>query len=79
VQQDQKWTYLGRFKVIFMRIAGSPLDPNDRHQSAWLGGEGGGEETLLGGDGRPVIAIHGARGWVVDCLGLVQLDVSRDP
>jgi hypothetical protein len=64
------------FKVIFMRIDGARLNPNDSYESDWIGGKGGGPETTLGGDGRPVIGIHGNQGGVVHSLGLVQLDLE---
>jgi WD40 repeat protein/tetratricopeptide (TPR) repeat protein len=71
-------TLLDGFKVIFMRIAGARLDPRDRYESDWVGGRGGGGEALLGGDGMPVIGIHGGRGDSIDRLGLVQLEVDLD-
>jgi hypothetical protein len=63
-------------KVVFMRIDGARLDPKDRYESPWLGGKLEGQEGSLGGDGRPVIGIHGASGWAIDRLGLVQLQVG---
>jgi hypothetical protein len=73
---------LDGFKIIFMRIEGSRLDPNDRYESPWLGGRGGGPERSLGGEGKPVIGIHGAvvgHGGVraLGNLGLVQLDLEE--
>jgi tetratricopeptide (TPR) repeat protein len=67
---------LDGFKIVFMRLDGARLDPNFSYESAWLGGRGGGGEMKVGGDGRPVIGVHGRSGQVVEALGLVQLDVS---
>ena len=64
------------FKIVFMRIEGTRLNPTDRYESEWLGGQGG-EETLLGGDGRPVVGIFGQAGGMVDSLGLVQLELKE--
>jgi WD40 repeat protein/tetratricopeptide (TPR) repeat protein len=69
---------LDGFKVIFMRIDGARLNPENRYESDWLGGRGGGGEAVLGGDGMPVIGIHGGRGDSIDRLGLVQLEVDLD-
>jgi hypothetical protein len=75
------------FKLIFMRIDGARLDPNDRYESSWLGGRGGGGEVSLRGDGSPVIGIHGTVVRVpvgaplhdaLGSLGLVQLDLGLD-
>jgi hypothetical protein len=59
------------FKVIFMRRVGQSLDPDDSYQSDWLAGSGGGGRTL-GGDGRPVIGVHGRHDTDVDAVGLIQ-------
>jgi hypothetical protein len=64
-----------------MGIDGSRLDPNDRYESPWLGGRGGGGETSLGGEGKPVIGMHGTvvrhGGFrALDSLGLVQFDLE---
>lgn len=65
-----------RFKVIFMRIDGARLNPNDRYESVWIGGPGGDFETTLGGDGKPIIGIHGRHSSSVESLGLVQLELE---
>jgi len=61
------------FKVVFMRINGEALDPTDRYESPWYGGRGGGAETPLGCDAKPVIGIEGRCGDGVDALGIVQV------
>jgi hypothetical protein len=58
------------FKVILMRISGSRLNPADRLESEWIGGPGG-DETTLGGDGSPVVGLHGRAGADCDALGLI--------
>jgi hypothetical protein len=57
-------------RVVFMRIKDDGLDPEDRYESQWLGGPGGGPETTLGCNGKPVIGLQGRAGGGVDALGL---------
>jgi hypothetical protein len=57
------------FSVTFMRIAGATLDPGDSYQSDWIGGKGGGGETLLTGGGTPIVGIVG-KSNNRDCTGL---------
>ena len=64
---------LDGFKVVFMRDRKGQLDPKDSYESDWVGGQEGGDETILGGDGRPVVGIYGGCGAEFDGLGLVQL------
>ncbi|HEV3026229.1 MAG TPA: hypothetical protein VG457_01570, partial [Planctomycetota bacterium] len=64
---------LNAFKLIFMRVSGSRLVPLDRIESDWVGGREGGAETLLGGDGTPVLGIFGGAGAWIDGLGLLLL------
>lgn len=59
-------------KVVFMRVHGAGLDPDDSYESEWLGGEGGTESNPLGNDGRPVVGIHGRCGAGLDAVGLIQ-------
>ena len=72
----KKNNLLDGFKVIFMRMDGAKLNSKDSYESEWQGSTFGGEEIALGGDGRPVVGIHGRSGLVLDSLGLVQLDVG---
>ena len=56
--------------VIFMHVTpDGKLDPQDSYRSDWVGGKGGGPETLLGGDGTPVIGIIG-KANDKECMGL---------
>jgi S1-C subfamily serine protease len=57
------------FSVSFMRITGATLDPADAYQSEWIGGKGGGGETLLTGGGTPIVGIVG-KSNNRDCTGL---------
>ena len=61
------------FAVIFMRNNGGRLDPADSYTSDWIGGKGGGRETLLAGTGTPVVGVYGRlnQQHVVCALGLV--------
>lgn len=47
------------FVVVFMRVKGDRLDPNDAYQSGRFGGPGGNSHPVLGGDGTPVTGIVG--------------------
>src|SRR5204863_4830275 len=60
------------FKVVFMRIAGTGLDPADSYQSPWQGEKGSGAEVKLGGDGSYIIGIQGRCATDIDAFGLVQ-------
>ena len=42
-------TVVAGLRVVFMRIRGDRLDPDDAYESQWVGGQG--KETRLGGDG----------------------------
>ncbi|HLY73078.1 MAG TPA: PA14 domain-containing protein [Planctomycetota bacterium] len=65
---------LNAFKLIYMRISGARLMPLDRSESDWVGGSReGGTETLLGGDGTPVLGIFGNSGAWIDGVGLLLL------
>ncbi len=58
------------FKVVFMRISGPGLLPSDRYDSDWYVGDAA-DTILLGGDGAPVVGIHGRCGNDLDALGLI--------
>jgi hypothetical protein len=60
-------------RILFMRRRGPVLDPKDSYWSEWIGASGKGQEVMLGGDGKPVIGIHGRAGGAIDSLGIIQL------
>jgi tetratricopeptide (TPR) repeat protein len=68
---------LDGLRVIFMRRNGDRLDIKDSYESRWVGSRGGADEVLLGGDGTPVVGIHGRSGRDVDSLGLVLDDETK--
>jgi hypothetical protein len=47
------------FEITFMKLDNGALDPQDSYKSDWLGGKGGGAETMLGGDGSLVVGVFG--------------------
>lgn len=56
--------------VTFMKMTETGLDPNDSYQSGWVGKRG--HEVQLGGNGLPVVGIHGFHdGRQLMALGLV--------
>jgi hypothetical protein len=59
------------FKLKFMRIRGTTLDPTDSYDSDWIGGQWGKQQTILGGDGKSVIGCFGHAGDGVDSIGLI--------
>jgi hypothetical protein len=64
---------LNGFKMVFMRVHGAVLDPDDRYESEWVGGHDAKKLDTLAGDGRPVVGIRARTGSDVDAFGLVQL------
>ncbi len=58
--------------LVFMRIDGDKLDPNDSYESPWVGNKPGGAPTILTGEGIPIIGIIGtAKGTENTGLGIV--------
>src|SRR5262249_36337052 len=45
-------------RPIFMRMTEKGVDPMDRYDGPYIGGPGGGENTL-GGDGNFIVGLHG--------------------
>ena len=64
-------------QVVFMKIIPltGKLDPRVecRYASPWHGTQGDGPATVLGGDGRMVIGVHGGMGADADTIGLVMM------
>ena len=63
---------LDAIQVVFMRITAAGLDPHDRYESGWIGGDAGQKTTTLCGDGVPIITIHGRVVPDLIALGFVQ-------
>lgn len=64
---------LDGLRLIFMRVKNGYLNPDDTYRSKWVGGRGGGRETLVAVNGDPVIGIFGRHGEDIDALGFVQV------
>lgn len=67
-------------QVVFMRVADGRLNPRDQYESRRVGGDGGGENPPLAGDGSIVVGLHGQcsddRRDGVSGLGLVVVPVK---
>jgi hypothetical protein len=61
------------FRVVFLRIDGNRLDPKDRYESAWFGGQEGTETALTAAGGEAIVGLFGRAGADVDAVGLVTL------
>jgi serine/threonine protein kinase len=59
------------FKVMFLRIKGEVLDPEDAYESEWVGGRSG-TPFQLGGDGSPVVGLQCREADMLCQLGLIQ-------
>ena len=57
---------LDGFKLVFMRITPTGLDPKDKYDSSWIGGS-----TQIGGTGAFIIGVFGRCGSEMDAMGLV--------
>jgi hypothetical protein len=66
---------IGAFQVVFMKLnpATGTLDPATAYASKWYGKQIDGDPVKLGGDGKLVVGVHGAKGADTDTIGLVQL------
>ena len=64
-------------RVIFMRVKNGRLNPDDTYRSKWIGGHGGGAETLCAADGDPVVGIYGHKGHDLDAIGFIQVGTAR--
>ena len=63
---------LDGMRLIYMRARGGRLNPDDTYRSDWLGGRGGGRETLIATYGDPIVSVFGRRGHDLDAIGFVQ-------
>jgi S1-C subfamily serine protease len=63
--------------VTFMKIKDDKLDPNDKYDSDYIGGKGGGQAVRVGGDGTSVIGLIGkTRADTASGLGLLYKDAT---
>lgn len=62
-------------QIVFMKmdLVTGKLDPQQRLETKWYGAKLEGEPTVVGGDGRPVIGIHGFHENAARTIGLVQM------
>jgi len=69
------------FRVVFMRLRGDRLDPGDRYESEWIGGQGG-SDCVVGCTEEPIVGIYGAAGNDLNSLGLLlprEVGVPQSP
>ncbi len=67
-------TLVNAVQIVFMRKQqDGRLDPGDTYTSPWVGTPSGDEAVTVGGQGIPVIGVHGRRAAVIDAIGLVLL------
>ena len=59
-------------RVLFMKLKEGRLNPDDTYRSDWIGGVGGGPETLCGYNGEPIVGIFGRHGNDLDSLGFIH-------
>jgi predicted Zn finger-like uncharacterized protein len=59
-------------QLVYMRISGNRLDPQDSYESEVLGGSEGGDPIVLGGDGRPLTGLQGTYQRTLNGLGLLE-------
>ena len=59
-------------RVLFMKVRDGRLNPDDTYRSRWIGGLGGGPETLCGYTGEPITGIFGRQGHDLDSLGFIH-------
>jgi hypothetical protein len=58
------------FRVVFMKASGALLDRQDAYESDWYVGDAT-DTVLYGGDGFPVVGVHGRAGNDIDAFGLI--------
>jgi hypothetical protein len=73
-----KWRFGQGIQVIFMKMipSESRLDSSSAstYRSLWFGSRPRKDKPKeLGGDGRPVVGVFGARGADCDVIGLIQM------
>ena len=66
-------------RVLFLRVDGDKLDPNDSYESAWIGRPTGKPTSKLAGTGARVLGICGRQGVILDAVGLVMETSPSSP
>jgi len=61
-------------RLIYMRVKNGRLNPDDTYRSKWIGGHGGGAETLYAANGYPIVGVYGRQGHDLDAIGFIQVD-----
>jgi mono/diheme cytochrome c family protein len=61
------------FEIVFMRIKGERLDPNDTYNSPWLGDVKGGGPGEVFTNGSVAVGLQGRAGKEINALGLTVL------
>ena len=59
------------FEMVFMKIDGDRLDPEDSYKSPWLGDERGGSPRDVSSEGKIPVGLQGRAGKEVCGLGLI--------
>jgi len=71
---------MDRIRLLYMRIDGGHLDPNDSYKSEFIGSSEGGSEQYLDGRGRPVAGIFAVEdGRQLQTFGLTYVRVPLPP
>ena len=58
-------------QIVFMRIEGNRLNPNDTYKSEWFLKQGSTDLQTLGCTGEFIVGTHGWAGTCIDSLGLI--------
>jgi hypothetical protein len=64
---------LDGMRLLYMRVRDGRLNPDDTYRSKWIGGHGGGRETLYATYGDPIVSMFGRQGSDLDAIGFVQV------
>jgi hypothetical protein len=67
---------LDGMRLLYMRVRDGRVNPDDTYRSKWIGGHGGGRETLYATYGDPIVSIFGRQGSDLDAIGFVQVDTE---
>jgi hypothetical protein len=59
------------FELVFMKVDGDHLDPDDSYKSPWLGDKEGGSPRDVSGDGKTPVGLQGRAGREINALGLI--------